>query len=389
MSSISPNGQKITINKPSSGSSSAVIDSTKFNEVLSVADTTVQKALETIDKVVDDTSVATNKTWSANKLDSEIIIKTGTPGGLTLTGGTTTGESIALINNSVDGNQVTLNGLGVLSTDTASYETLVAHDNDFPNKKYVDNSIDPANLALIEHAGTGLNNPTDLDMIVQTGQNEYMVVAGSGYISNNVDSRVRVSWGNITGQVPVGDGPNFIRINRLGNLDVTQDGSYNVDDWIELGYIFTGGGNQYIIAIINTPKYNSKFTSRVNDFVTLGIRAIVEDGLGVSANGLGLVIAGGTFHAVLGRKVLQQTTNFTLMYNTSNSGWIPDAVFTPANTLNTTYWNDVTKPLGSSLIEMTTGYFRQDVVFRIPNGAVFVVLGQAEYPDEATADKAE
>lgn len=65
----------------------------------------------------------------------------GELGGQTVIGGTNTGDSLTLHNNSVDDQGIIVEDDGTVSTNVTSYEALVTDANDIPNKKYVDDAI--------------------------------------------------------------------------------------------------------------------------------------------------------------------------------------------------------------------------------------------------------
>jgi hypothetical protein len=193
--------------------------------------------------------------------------------------------------------------------------------------------------ALIEFAGTGLVSG---GVIIQTDTTGFTITSGVGYISNDLDSRIRVTWGEFTGQTIVGDGTNYIKINNNGLLDISNNSNYEVSDYIELGYIFAGGG--IIIDVIVTPKYISKFASRVTDFALVGVGALVENGLTVSESGqCQLYFAGGQITAALNRIPLSATTQFTKMCHTLDYEWISNSE--SANTIDVYRYNKYSENL--------------------------------------------
>jgi hypothetical protein len=195
----------------------------------------------------------------------------------------------------------------------------------------------------------------------------------------------------MTGLVPIGDGANFIRINSSSALDVTLDGTYNYLRYVELGYVFTGGGNAYIIEIVVTPAYVGDYPTNTNKFFRGCIRAMVSEGLGVSEqadpNFLKLSCAEGIYYAVGREYTLPTVTTFTKMFNNADFGWVP-LTSPPLNTLQSDVWNDVTKNYGASLITLTDGYWKTDIIFRVPSGNVYAICGQAEYATEQEAKDA-
>lgn len=72
------------------------------------------------------------------------------------------------------------------------------------------------------------------------------------------------------------------------------------------------------------------------------------------------------------------------MFNTSNFGFIPDTV-TTANTINNAYINVPTNGHLTALVPMTTGYYKKDLFFITPEGALYYVYATAEYATEDLA----
>ena len=321
--------------------------------------------------------------------DTKYAILDGKAGGQTLSGSISTGENLHLRGNAVDNLGIDIAANGTVSVNAGSYEALVQYDNILTNKKYVDD----VSAALIQKS-------TDIDstglvsggLIVLTGGITFKIEAGIGYINWN-GVLTRVTWSDITDLQTVVNGENFVCIqtNPAGEGSAyISSAQAPTGQYIELGYLFSGAANTTIIELISTPKYTSKLAERTNTYVIEGLRAIVEDGTTVSEqatpNELQLNIAAGTIHVNLQKILLDGTTTFNKIYNTANYGFVP--LSTSSGYVEIHRWNNVTKNYGAALIEMTDTYWKKDLMFRVPNGHVYYILGQTEYADEATAKAA-
>ena len=135
------------------------------------------------------------------------------------------------------------------------------------------------------------------------------------------------------------------------------------------------------------------FPDRVTEFVSASIRTLIDEGLEVteqSAHHLKLNINSGYINTRLNLLHMTPDNSLTKIFCTSNYGFVPDTLnsYSPQDTVNTTHWNDITKPYGQSMIEMTAGYWKKDMVAILPNGNVFYVYGQEEFLTSVAAKAA-
>ena len=211
------------------------------------------------------------------------------------------------------------------------------------------------------------------------------IAAGSGYSNTGTEYKT-VSWGT-TSVSTVGDGTNYISINSSGVATATQ--TLPPDSSIRLGQVYAGGANTVIVEIFSTPNIISNFNAEVIDYVNqLGVLSSgnkVHEKL--SPNLLELDINSGTIRSLLNDYPVSATSTFTKLLNSSNYGWVPDA--TNANKVNTAYWNDVTQVAASALVPLTTGFWKKDVLVRVPNGNVYYIYGQQEYQTFEQAQNAQ
>jgi hypothetical protein len=227
--------------------------------------------------------------------------------------------------------------------------------------------------------------------ITPTGGIHIHVTAGSGYITDNATFYQEVFW-DAADTEAYADGRNFVMVDIDGNVFVT-DIVDNYYDYIQVGVLFTGGGNTQIVSIVNSPRSIADFPQRVLRYQQIALQAIIGVGCEVTEraqpNYLQLQIAAGTIFVNMNEHVVGATNSFVRMFNTSNYGWLP--LFSPPlNTIIPYIYNDVTAPYtgvepGSALKIMQDGWWKKDLAFRTPDGSVYVICGQKEY---ATKDEA-
>ena len=226
--------------------------------------------------------------------------------------------------------------------------------------------------------------------ITPIGGIHFNVSAGSGYITDNSTFYKRVTWQQTNNLATVVDGRNFVMVDIEGNVFVTGivDNYYS---YIQVGVIFSGGGNTQLVEIINSPRSIRDFPQRVLRYQQIALQAICGSGCEVSERAapdlLQLQINSGTIFVNMNEHIVNVTNSFTRMYNTSNYGWVPYTA-SPLNHIVPNIYNDVTKPYGSALVPLTDSYWKKDLVFRCPDGNVFIICGQAQYQSKDEARRA-
>ena len=242
------------------------------------------------------------------------------------------------------------------------------------------------NQSMIETNTTG---QVEGGFITPIGGTNFIVSAGSGYITDNATFYKRVTWEE-TQLSTIVDGRNFVEVDIDGNVfcsDVPDD-YYN---YIQVGVMFTGGGNTQIVEIINSPRSIRDFPGRVMRYQEIALQAIIGSGCEVTErdypNYLQLQIAPGIIYVNMNEHIVGLTNSFVKMYNTANYGWVPDMVSTQNFVIPSVY-NDMTKPYGQALTEMTSTYWKKDLIFRCPDGNVFLIYGQGEYASKDEARRA-
>lgn len=213
--------------------------------------------------------------------------------------------------------------------------------------------------------------------ITVTSTTEFTVSAGYGYLIDSDGKFKKVTWGTTTGNEILGNDANYIRINEDGEVDLTIDPNFVLSSYIELGYIFAGGGT--IIDIAPTPAWIGTYHTRMNTFLRKGLKTLVNYGFGVSEGStpFSLSIGAGQLDAFLSELSYDTSTTFVKLFYTTDFGWVPKT--TSPNLLEADIWNDITQPYATALKAMTTGYFKNDLVFKNSSGTNYVFCGQAEY----------
>jgi hypothetical protein len=223
--------------------------------------------------------------------------------------------------------------------------------------------------------------------IVITGYTTFNVLTGRGQVLDTINKIVE--WDTATGLSTLYDGINYIRIDQDGLVSINQLPADH-DNKIELGVIFTGGGNAYIIELASAPRRSDDLASRTLDFTNAALKAVVGQGLEVTEqaapNYLKLNINSGTLLYNLDSRTLATTTSFYKVYKTADYGWIVSSDL--PNIIQPDIYNDVTKPYGSALVSLTDSYWKKDLVFRVPSGNVYVICGQAQYGTKNDANNA-
>lgn len=227
--------------------------------------------------------------------------------------------------------------------------------------------------------------------IIPEGGILFTVLSGTGYIVNHTTNiSTRVHWLDIHHVASVGDGSNFFYIDINGNAHaslVYPDRNTS----IYIGACYATQGNTVIISVQNNPEYVDNFQERVHAIVGDSIKPIVNSGCEVtSPTSLGINIANGVLNMRLQLYNFAMVGDIQCAFLTSDYGFVTDVFnwYSPAGKINTTHWNDITKPYGLSVVEMTEGYWKKDLIALFNNGATFCVYGQTEYLTESLAKQA-
>lgn len=279
----------------------------------------------------------------------------------------------------VVGGYLTTNQIGEIN---ATGMKLVAGMDYYIGDTSITEEINRVETQNIEVHGTGLVSG---GVITLTGGITFSVAPYVAYISDGTSELLRlVRTSAVTNLSAAGNGTNFICIGADNNIHVLTTEPDN-DDYVTLGYLFTGAANSVVVELINTPRYCSDLARRINTFAIQGVRALIEEGCTLSegVTDLTLSAASGKIHVNLDVYDLDSRTNFIKMYNTTDYGWVIDT--TNPNYMNPSVYNDITQNYGSALVTMTAGYWKKSLVFRTPSGTMYAICGQAQYATEEDA----
>lgn len=213
--------------------------------------------------------------------------------------------------------------------------------------------------------------------------NQVFVAAGSGYVNDHKGNFYSVTWADQTINVVTG-GTNYIAV-AVGGTASSYVTKPSIATYVYLGHVFAAPDLSMVIEVFSVPEWANHFVGRVQELVAKGIGSLVAFGNAVSEQAdpyeLQVSISGGEIYARLGTFVTTETTTFAKLYNTGDYGW-----YQAANThVNTTQWNNVTLNHDVALVTMTNGYWKKDLLLRLPNGNAYYIFGQAEYATEDLA----
>jgi hypothetical protein len=248
--------------------------------------------------------------------------------------------------------------------------------------------IAASEILFAERNSTGLISG---GLLVAEGGIAFTVQAGVGQLVNHLTNIAKkIVWDTQIHISTTADGVNYFGIDTDGIVRVfLADPDRN--NYIYIGACVATQGNTVIIDYQNNPEWIDNFQSRVTGLAGFTIKPLIETGCEVtSPTALGISVAEGIINSRLNRTPWTPVGNLTKVFGTSNYGFVPDTYnsYSPANKVNTTHWNDFSKGYGSSMILMTDGYWKKDLVAIFNNGSVFYVYGQAEYLTESLAKQA-
>lgn len=266
--------------------------------------------------------------------------------------------------------------------DDRYLQNTVTQDDIPDGDNYVQYSSD-ARLAGIEGQSTG---QIEGGVITPTGGINFSVSYGHGFITDNSTFMKKVVWGTHNDLATVVDGRNFVYVDVDGNVFVSgvEDDYYR---YIELGIVFSGGGNAQLIEVLNVNRSVKNFPQKVLVYQQKAVKAIISYGSDVVErelpNHLQLQINAGSIYTNFTEYPVGQTINFNKMHLTSNYGWVPD--LSNLNLVSPYLWNDITKGYGTDLVGLTDHYWKKDLIFRVPSGNVYYIYSQAQYATKELA----
>ncbi len=238
--------------------------------------------------------------------------------------------------------------------------------------------------SVLQHIGSNANKRWSTGLISggglsDNGDNDINIAAGTGFVNNSTNKLREVSWSAVSDENLPYSGDNYIYMDVNGSVHITATES-NIDDYIYLGYAYTISGNTDIGLLSSNPFYAGNYTNRNNKWMEAITGVMVESGNIVSeqATNLKLSISSGTVYSRLSEYNLSSSTTFTKWYNNGGT-WTQDT--SNPNTVSTSQYNNT----ASGLVNLTSNYWKKDLVLRTLDGNVHYIYAQAEYSTEDSA----
>jgi hypothetical protein len=242
----------------------------------------------------------------------------------------------------------------------------------------------------IDRESSGLVSGGDLS--IGTPTTTLSVTAGVGYINDgtgNAGSYKRIVWGAFNNVDHVGNTYNHVAINPDGSLDVSLT-KQSLTDHVYLGCLFFSQGANRFNVVWKTPCWAGNYNYRNSKFIRAIFKALVVSGFEVTEQDnpdyLKLNTTGGSMYLDLTELTYDAKTTLTKLYSCADYGITPN--YTNLNTVDVSHWNDVTQNHGTALVEMTTNYWKKDLVVMNAYGTVYVIYGTTEYSTEDAAKSA-
>lgn len=252
---------------------------------------------------------------------------------------------------------------------------------DNTKKTFIQNKIVTNGIEYKHLASTGLYSG---GVITLTGGVGFSVSAGEGVSYNNGNPK-KVTWGALSGSTPLPNN-NYISIDEDGLLDFSVD--YPDDNKIKIGFLYTDDTNTQILGFSSLAPDVKNLAQQVQNFYRRALGTLVTKGTQVSEqatpNELKLTINAGESFAQGSFNNFTQTSSFTKFFQSSDNGFVIDSI-TTANTINVNQYNNVNNPQSTALVNMTSGYWKKDLILRAPNGLVLYVYGDSEWATEEEA----
>lgn len=217
--------------------------------------------------------------------------------------------------------------------------------------------------------------------LIPTGGVNFSVEAGTGYARAEDGTLKRITWGNTTSST-VYPGDNYIVVNsnseiiNLSANSVSSNGLY-----VPLGYIFTNATNTTILGLSNIRLTGKDNLYRISELFRTTLGSLVESGcstaMQASPNQLQVTTSAGKIWNSLNRYDVAETSSFNKIFK-HNSGFDFDILTTP-NTINNTHYNVSSNPINSCIVEMTTGFYKKDIIGLTPTGVAYYLYGTSEH----------
>lgn len=237
-------------------------------------------------------------------------------------------------------------------------------------------TLEKNNLALLYdfYDKTGLSGVVSGGNISLTGGVNFTISAGTGYIRDGQNKLVLFSWNSINGTITT-SGDNFLYIDISGNI-IYSNTKNNYND-IFIGYITTNVTNTAVLGFNNNKFPVVQYPAKVFDFIQSTIGTIVDYGFEVYASGLTVGCSGGVLFSSLNKYTFPAKTTFRKFYKDNTNAYFENT--NNPNTVDNSYYNNVSLVGTNALVPMTSGYYKKDCVFISTAGNLFYQYGTTEY----------
>lgn len=219
-----------------------------------------------------------------------------------------------------------------------------------------------------------------------TGGTNFAIAAGRGYAKDLNNDSILVEWTSALSDSTASDGDNFIYVDYLGNI--IQQNTRDNPGAIYVGYIRTGFGNTQIVGWSPVKFTVKDYYFHLSQFITNGIGTIIQDGCNISLqafpDNLKVTLGAGKLWIDLTDRDITDTSTFVKLFNSADYGFIPDTL-TAANTIDNAYINNPSNGHLTALVPMTAGYYKKDMFFITPEGALYYVYATEEHATEELA----
>lgn len=224
--------------------------------------------------------------------------------------------------------------------------------------------------------------------ITITGGNTFSVDAGIGYVRDNNGNLIRIEWDYISQAATQFNGANYIGLDYNKQLVFSTEPISSA--YCPLGYIFTTANNSTVIGHASIRLSGKDILYRLGDLFRNTIGSLVESGVSTAMkpepNGLELTISSGVAWHLLNKFYVSETSSFTKLYNSIGNYFFVDN--TDLHKINNTHYNNISNPQQSALVEMTTDFYKKDMILVTPGNRAYYVYGMAEYATEDEAKSA-
>lgn len=214
------------------------------------------------------------------------------------------------------------------------------------------------------------------DLVLQGG-NSFILDGGIGYARNPSGVLTRVTWQQSAVLQTIYNGANYIGVDY--NAQIVFSDNVLGPDFIPCAYIFTTNNNTTVLGSANVRLTGKDSLYRLGDLFRNTIGTLVESGISTAMkpepNQLELVVSQGKLWYLLNKYEVTETDSFIKLYQNA-TGFSFD--FTNPNQINLDVYAD-TNLAGNSLVPLSAGYYKKDMIAVTPSNRVYYLYGVGEY----------